>query len=94
MNDVTRREIIDTAKLLKENFVNYRIGAKAVPPIIPKELDCSGFVRYCYLSVGISVPDGSWHQWYASEPVEKTQIKIADLGFMFDPNKNSETFKS
>lgn len=89
-NFINRQEIIDTARMLKDKHVRYSLGAKAVPPAIPKELDCSGFVRYCYLAAGIAVPDGSWHQWHVSEPIDKSQLEIADLGFLYDPNKNSE----
>ena len=45
-NFINRQEIIDTARMLKDKHVRYSLGAKAAPPAIPKELDCSGFVRY------------------------------------------------
>lgn len=87
---IDRKTIIKTAYLLKDKGIKYKLGAKAVPPNIPKELDCSGFVRYCYLFADISVPDGSWHQWHMSSPIEKGELELADLGFLYDPNKNTE----
>ena len=87
---IDRKTIIETARMLKDKGLRYKLGAKAVPPIIPKELDCSGFVRYCYLSAGISVPDGSWHQWHTSKEIDKSELQLADLGFLYDPNKNTD----
>lgn len=87
---IDRRTIISTAIMLKEKHVRYKLGAKGSPPNIPKELDCSGFVRYCYLSANISVPDGSWHQWHMSKSIDKSELELADLGFLYDPNKNTE----
>ncbi len=87
---IERKTIIETARMLKDKNVGYKLGAKALPPKIPKELDCSGFVRYCYHFAKISVPDGSWHQWHTSRPIDKSELELADLGFLYDPNKNTD----
>ena len=78
-----RQKIIETGKKLKLKGVRYKLGAKAIPPQVPVYLDCSGFVRYCYLSAGLRVPDGTYYQWKDSEPVNNLQV--GDIGIMRDP---------
>ena len=78
-----RQKIIETGKMLKSKGVHYKLGAKAIPPHIPTHLDCSGFVRYCYLAAGLKVPDGTYHQWQGSEPVK--DLQVGDIGIMKDP---------
>lgn len=80
-----RQKIIETGKKLKLKGVRYKLGAKAIPPQIPTYLDCSGFVRYCYLSAGLRIPDGTYYQWQESEPVKNLQV--GDIGIMHDPAK-------
>lgn len=75
-------KIIETGKMLKSKNVRYELGAKAVPPNIPKFLDCSGFVRYCFLAAGIKVPDGTYHQFNASIPISVNELKVGDIGFL------------
>ncbi|MBP2028437.1 cell wall-associated NlpC family hydrolase [Acetoanaerobium pronyense] len=79
---VNRHKIIEVALMLQSKNVKYRLGAKAVPPRIPTHLDCSGFVRYCYLASGSNVKDGTWHQWHDSNPVKLSDLRIGDLGFL------------
>lgn len=78
-----REKIIEVAESLIGK-TKYKLGAKAVPPEVPNFLDCSGFVRYCYLAAGADVPDGTYYQWHGSVPVSKP--KIGDIGIMQDPN--------
>ena len=78
-------KIIETGKMLKSKGVKYELGAKAVPPNIPTKLDCSGFVRYCYLSAGVFIPDGTYHQFNASLPVDK--VRVGDVGFLQLPTQ-------
>lgn len=80
-----RQKIIETGKKLKLIDVRYKLGAKAIPPQIPTYLDCSGFVRYCYLAAGLKVPDGTYYQWQGSEPVK--DLQVGDIGIMHDPAK-------
>ena len=80
-----RQKIIETGKMLKSKGVKYKLGAKSIPPNIPTYLDCSGFVRYCYLAAGLKVPDGTYYQWQGSKPVKALQI--GDIGIMEDPSK-------
>lgn len=78
-----RQKIIETGKKLKLIDVRYKLGAKAIPPQIPTYLDCSGFVRYCYLAAGLKIPDGTYYQWNCSEPVK--DLQIGDIGIMKSP---------
>ena len=78
-------KIIETGKILKAKGVKYELGAKAVPPNIPTKLDCSGFVRYCFLSAGVFIPDGTYHQFNASLPVDK--VRVGDVGFLQLPTQ-------
>ena len=78
-------KIIETGKMLKSKGVKYELGAKAVPPNIPTKLDCSGFVRYCFLSAGVFIPDGTYHQFNASLPVDK--VRVGDVGFLQLPTQ-------
>lgn len=80
-NLVSREKILNAALMLQSKNVKYRLGAKAVPPNIPSHLDCSGFVRYCYLIAGANVKDGTWHQWHDSNSIKLSDLRIGDLGF-------------
>jgi hypothetical protein len=90
-NIVNRQKIIDTALMLQANKVKYKLGAKAVPPSIPKLLDCSGFVRYCYLGAGQDVPDGTYYQFNSSNPVKHADLRVGDIGFLHDPGQTRGT---
>ncbi|MDO4721454.1 MAG: glucosaminidase domain-containing protein [Peptostreptococcaceae bacterium] len=87
-NMVDRKKIVEAGERLI-GTTRYKLGAKAAPPQIPPLLDCSGFVRYCYLAAGVHVPDGTYHQWHGSVPVSKP--KIGDIGIMQDPGKLNGT---
>lgn len=76
-----RDKILNTAYSL-QGKVRYKLGAKAVPPTIPKTLDCSGFVRYCYLSAGVNIEDGTYRQYQCSKAISENGLKKGDLGFM------------
>ncbi|SKB28258.1 NlpC/P60 family protein [Acetoanaerobium noterae] len=82
---INRNKILEAALMLKSKNIKYKLGAKAMPPTIPKVLDCSGFVRYCYKIVGVDIPDGTWYQWHASNSIKVSDLKIGDLGFKHDP---------
>ena len=82
---INRNKILDAALMLKSKNIKYKLGAKAMPPSIPKVLDCSGFVRYCYKIAGVDIPDGTWYQWHASNSIKVSDLKIGDLGFKHDP---------
>lgn len=79
-------KLIVIGGVLRSNGVKYKLGAKEVPPTIPKELDCSGFVRYCFLYAGIKIPDGTYYQFHASKPI-KGKIKKGDVGFLQLPSE-------
>lgn len=83
MKEIDVSKVLSTAKMLEKRGVQYLLGAKAVPPTIPKTLDCSGFVRYCFLAAGADVPDGTYYQWTGSDPVQK--LEVGDIGLMLDP---------
>lgn len=82
-----RERIIATAKMLKSAGIKYKLGAKALPPTIPKQLDCSGFVRYCYKSAGVNIPDGTYHQFKGSKGINEKDLLPGDVGIMEDPTK-------
>lgn len=82
---INRNKILDAALMLKSKNIKYKLGAKAMPPTIPKVLDCSGFVKYCYKIAGVDIPDGTWYQWHASNSIKVSDLKIGDLGFKHDP---------
>lgn len=78
-------QVVATGKMLKQKGITYELGAKAVPPNIPKSLDCSGFVRYCFLSAGYKVPDGTYHQF--NESVSVSNLQFGDIGFLQLPSE-------
>ena len=84
---VNRNKIIEAALMLQSKNIKYKLGAKAMPPTIPKTLDCSGFVRYCYKLAGADIPDGTWYQWHASNSIKASDLKLGDLGFKHDPEQ-------
>ena len=78
-------QVVATGKMLRQQGVKYELGAKATPPNIPKSLDCSGFVRYCFLSAGYKVPDGTYHQFHDS--VSVSNLQFGDIGFLQLPTE-------
>ena len=73
-------QVVATGKMLKQKGITYELGAKAIPPSIPKSLDCSGFVRYCFLSAGYNVPDGTYHQF--NDSISVSNLQFGDIGFL------------
>lgn len=56
--------------------------------VLPFGLDCSGFVTWCFCQTGAgkdavleTVGDGTWNQWFKSEPVEKSEARPGDVAF-------------
>lgn len=78
-----RKLLIDLAR--QHLGAPYFLGAKwPLDKTAPQgPIDCSGFVRWLYKQAsGILVPDGSYHQYDASEPV--LAPLPGDLGFFRD----------
>lgn len=76
----------------------YQLGSKSPYQGTPRvPLDCSGYVDWVYIQcfgIGVSaggrIPagvavSGTAIQYYASDPVSKSDLKIGDLGFLKDP---------
>ncbi|MBQ7781784.1 MAG: C40 family peptidase [Lachnospiraceae bacterium] len=93
--DVTRHELALVATSLIGH--PYLMGGKSGqtgPPTGP--LDCSGYVDWVYvqcfgsvvssgqLPQGVAV-SGTAMQWYASEAITEDELKVGDLGFLYDP---------
>lgn len=83
---VNRNKIIEAALMLQSKNVKYKLGAKSTPPTIPKILDCSGFVRYCYKYAGVDVKDGTYYQWETSNSIKASDLRLGDLGFKQPPD--------
>lgn len=56
--------------------------------VIPFGLDCSGFVTWCYCQTGAgkervleTVGDGTWNQWFKSEPIDISEARPGDVAF-------------
>lgn len=47
-------------------------------------IDCSGFVRWCYAQIGISIPDGSTNQFLEATP--ESFVLPGDQVFLHVPN--------
>lgn len=66
----------------------YKFGGEVDLNLTPIELkkrntpiDCSELVEYIYYQLGYKIPDGSYNQFNASEPVKENDIQIGDLVF-------------
>lgn len=75
-----KQEILDHAFLALGR--PYLFGAKwALADDEPKgPVDCSGFIRWCYHKGGLVIPDGSFYQYRATEPVDGVPAPT-DLAF-------------
>lgn len=95
VGDVTRFELAQVSVSLLGH--PYLMGGKSSEAGAPKgPLDCSGFVDWVYVQCfgrtvstgtipeGIAI-SGTAQQWFASEAVKESELKIGDLGFMKDP---------
>ena len=51
----------------------------------PSGFDCSGLVLYVYAKVGISLPHSSQMQYGCGTPVPRSQLKVGDLVFFYNP---------
>lgn len=80
-----RKQIVSAGKILQSHNVQYKLGAKALPPNVPTHLDCSGFVRYCYRVADIQIPDGTYYQWQDSKEITSDELQIGDVGFLYNP---------
>ena len=47
----------------------------------PSGFDCSGFTRYVYLKLGITLPHSSYGQWDAGRHVSRSELLPGDLVF-------------
>jgi cell wall-associated NlpC family hydrolase len=47
----------------------------------PAGFDCSGFVKYVYASVGVSLPHGAASQFKLGQPVPRRDLKPGDVVF-------------
>lgn len=69
-----RQNVVGVAK--KHLGAPYRWGGSS-----PEGFDCSGFVRYVYAQVGISLPHNAAEQYRHGAPVSRDQLKPGDLVF-------------
>lgn len=78
-----QQQLIDYVKSL-QGYTKYLMGAKHYNsnnnPQKPHLLDCSGFVKWLFMMLGYTVPDGTYYQWQGSEEVNPNNIKIGDIG--------------
>ncbi len=95
IGDVTRMELLEVAASIIGH--PYGSGSKTFtvgPPDGP--LDCSGFVDWVYVQCfnktasGGFIPEninvsGTAYQYYASRPIEESELKIGDLAFYDTP---------
>lgn len=53
----------------------------------PAGFDCSGLVRYSYLTAGVDVPHGTKNLMYVTRPVSRRSIRKGDLLFFLQEGK-------
>ena len=63
--------------------VPYRRGGST-----PAGFDCSGFVRYVYAQVGVSLPHNAASQYLYGTPVDRDELEAGDLVFFDDLRHN------
>jgi peptidoglycan DL-endopeptidase CwlO len=51
----------------------------------PRGFDCSGLVQYVYAKVGVTLPHSSRMQYGYGKPVSRSQLKVGDLVFFYNP---------
>jgi cell wall-associated NlpC family hydrolase len=72
--DRSGRQVVEIA--LKHVGTPYRWGGAS-----PGGFDCSGFVRYVYSRVGVSLPHNAVKQYQYGRPVPKDDLQPGDLVF-------------
>lgn len=93
--DVTRQQLAQVAiSLIGHPYLMGGKSSQTGPPTGP--LDCSGYVDWVYvqcfgsvvssgqLPQGVAV-SGTAMQWYASEAITEEELKVGDIGFLYDP---------
>jgi cell wall-associated NlpC family hydrolase len=68
------RRIVDVA--MRFRGTPYRWGGT-----VPSGFDCSGFVRYVYSQVGVSLPHNAARQYEHGTPVPRERLEPGDLVF-------------
>lgn len=63
-------------------------GSSTTGALKPYGLDCSGFVSWCFLQLGISfsemedrVGNGTWNQWDRTEKIKWKELRVGDVVF-------------
>ena len=59
-------------------------GSPTTGSVRPYGLDCSGLVTWAYIQAGWTIDEignGTWNQWFASEEINKDELRPGDLGF-------------
>ncbi len=92
---VTRQDLAEVAVSLLGH--PYQMGGKYSQIGVPTgPLDCSGYVDWVYVQCfgkvvssgripdGVAV-SGTALQWYATEKISASELKVGDLGFLYDP---------
>jgi len=81
----------DNAKITKLlQIANSYLGVPySYSPNPPSSFDCSGFTRYCYKQIGITIPASAYTQGYASAYTKITSINSLAKGDVCCFNTNS-----
>lgn len=68
-------------------------GSSSTGKIKPYGLDCSGYVTWVFINIGIdsstiekTIGHGTTNQWYLSTSIVENQVKEGDLAFLAVPN--------
>ncbi len=93
--EISRQQLAEVAiSLLGHPYMMGGKSNQAGPPVGP--LDCSGYVDWVYtqcfgkvvssgqIPEGVAV-SGTAQQWYASEEISESELRVGDLGFLYDP---------
>ncbi|MEZ4358396.1 MAG: NlpC/P60 family protein [Eubacteriales bacterium] len=70
-------------------------GSDTTGSMRPYGLDCSGYISWCYIQLGMSfremeekVGNGSTNQWKKSFEIELSEVEPGDLIFQYEPNSS------
>lgn len=58
----------------------YRLRAE--PELVPDVVDCSSFLRWSYMQIGIVLPRYSWEQYSICIEIPEEELQIGDIVFM------------